>query len=363
MSQSRPRTVRTSREVADGQPDKAARMFALTVPGLAPLTRAELQRLTGADSSDAGHDGCSDVVLFELPRRSAVDPLELRTTEDVFVEVGRILRSEGDRPGWIASRIWRPARVERALSVWEHVRPLAKSMTYRVVVRVLQEKSFLRTELRRRMTRTIGEDRSKWRVADPAQVEMWLVEYTPGRLVAGLRLSTENMRQHHGRSEERHGALRPVVASAMVQLAGAPSGWLLDPCCGSGTILSEALAEGWYAHGLDSDSDAVRVSTRNAPQARVEHGDARNLQLPDAAVGACVSNLPFGDQYAVPGERSEWLAEVLGEMARVTRSDGRVIVLCPHVPRRSVPEELRLDGRTSVGLLGKTTTLWSYRRA
>jgi hypothetical protein len=42
--------------------------------------------------------------------------LRLRTTEDLFVEVGRTLRSEGDNPRWIAQRIWRPQRFQRALS-------------------------------------------------------------------------------------------------------------------------------------------------------------------------------------------------------------------------------------------------------
>ena len=39
-------------------------------------------------------------------------------------------------------------------------------------------------------------------------------------------------------------------------------------------------------------------------------------------MGACVSNLPFGRQYGVPGERGQWLAAVLAEMARVTRPAG-----------------------------------------
>jgi hypothetical protein len=62
-----------------------------------------------------------------MASRSAVTDLGL--AEDVFVEVGRTLRAEGDRSGWIAGRLWRPERVQRALSVWaEDVRPLAGSM-------------------------------------------------------------------------------------------------------------------------------------------------------------------------------------------------------------------------------------------
>ena len=66
-----------------------------------------------------------------------------------------------------------------------------------------------------------------------------MVEYQPGKIVAGLRVSDLRMRQHEGRDIERSGALRPTVAAAMVHLAGKPDGILLDPC-GSGTILAEA---------------------------------------------------------------------------------------------------------------------------
>lgn len=339
-------------------------MFAMTVPGMAPRLRQELHDEFDVKAGDSGFDGRADVVLFEMPRRGRRDVLNLHTAEDVFVELGRTLRADGDKPHWIAGRLWRGERVQRALSIWsEHVRPLSAAMGYRVVVRVLQEKSFLRTELRRQVTRAIGKDRPKWKVTDPAQLEVWVSEYARGKIVAGLRLSNEAMRQHDGRAAERSGALRPAVASAMVQLAGEPSGVLLDPCCGSGTILSEGQREGWQPHGLDIDPEAVSTANHNIEDADIEQGDARSLSLPDSSVGACVSNLPFGEQYKVQGDTDTWLRTVLGEMARVTHPGGRVVVLCPNIPRDSVPSELTLQDRTPLRLLGLKTAIWTYRRA
>jgi hypothetical protein len=176
------------------------RMFVTAVPGLGSMVSRELGRLPGIVVPDSGFDGRSDVVLFETARgsRSAVI---VGLAEDVFVEVGRTLRAEGDRSGWVAGRLWRPERVQRALSVWaEEVRPLAGTMTFRVIARVLQERSFLRTDLRRQLTRAIQRDRPRWRVEDPAQIEVWVSEYAQGRFVAGLRLSDERMRQHGGRA-------------------------------------------------------------------------------------------------------------------------------------------------------------------
>ena len=104
--------------------------------------------------------------------------------------------------------------------------------------------------------------------------------------VAGLRLSDATMRQRDGRSVEREGALRPTVARAMVRLAGAAEGTLLDPCAGAGTILAEARAVGWSVQGRDIDPGAVAAARANVPDAAVHLGDARKLDLPDGTVAA-----------------------------------------------------------------------------
>lgn len=339
-------------------------MFATTVPGLAPIARGALSDVPSVTVRHTGFDGRADLVLFDADRAASV--LTLGLTEDVFVEVGRTLRSEGDRPGWIAARIWRPARVERALSLWAgEVGPLERAMTFRVIARVLQERSFQRTELRRQLTDAIQRDRPAWRVADPADLEVWISEYVHGRFVAGLRLSDVRMRQggSGGRVAERPGALRPTVANAMVRLAGAPGSTLLDPCCGAGTILGEAQRAGWDAVGFDIDPEAVELARQNVPSAEIRSGDVRHLELADRSVAACVSNLPFGQQYAVQGTMHDWLRAATGEMCRVTRSGGTVVLLAPEMPRRGLDPGLEPRERYPIRLLGTGATIWVYHRA
>lgn len=338
-------------------------MFATVVPGLAPLLIKELNALKGVKVTDSGFDGRSDFILFDVDpgRREAV--WSLRTTEDIFVEVGRTMRTSGDKPHWIAGRIWRPERVQRALGVWaDEVGSLSASMTFRVIARVLQERSFVRTDLRRTLQQAISDDKPRWKSADPAQLEIWISEYRQGRFVAGLRLSDAGMRQHQGREVERTGALRPTVAAAMVDLAGRPSGRLLDPCCGSGTILREASAVGWTVEGADIDHEAVEIARRNLPGVPVRQADVRALDLADGSLGACVSNLPFGQQYGVQGNLREWRRTVLVEMARVTGPGGRVVVLAPQIPRAAIPAGLRPRDRYPIRLLGTKTTIWAYER-
>jgi 23S rRNA G2445 N2-methylase RlmL len=339
-------------------------MFATVVPGMLRLVTKELERLPGVRVTDAGFDGRSDLILFDVDHGYLEGVWSLRTLEDLFVEVGRTMRASGDKPHWIAGRIWRAKRVEKALSIWSsEVRPLTGAMTYRVIARVLQERSFLRTDLRKALSQSISRDKLKWKVADPSQIEVWISEYRPGRLVAGLRLSNAAMRQHDGREVERKGALRPTVAAMMVHLAGEPNGPLFDPCCGSGTILAEAGAAGWTTvQGIDIDPQVVKVAERNVPHATVARGDVRAIDLPDASVSAVVSNLPFGQQYQVQGDMSKWLAEALAEIARVTRPGGRVVLLAPSIPNNAMQADFRIRSKDILRLLGTRTTLWVFDR-
>jgi SAM-dependent methyltransferase len=339
-------------------------MFASVVPGMGTLVRREFGSLPGVRVTDLGFDGRSDLILFDVDRGSRELVWSLRTIEDLFVEVGRTLRSGGDQPQAIAGRLWRADRVEKALSVWAAtVRPLTRTMTFRVIVRVLQERSFLRTKLREALIRLVSVDKPKWRFADPAQIELWVCEYRPGSLVAGVRLSSAAMRQHDGRVAERAGALRPTVAAMMVNLAGEPAGRLLDPCCGSGTILGEAARPGWDdVIGRDIDPEAVAIATKNTPSATVRYGDVRSLDLSDTSVDAVVTNLPFGRQFDVPGSMSAWLTRAFAEMARVVRPGGRVVVLAPKISARVVPASLKMRSKQRLRLLGMFTTLWVFDR-
>jgi 23S rRNA G2445 N2-methylase RlmL len=338
-------------------------LFATTVAGLGPILADEIGEIPGATVTGLGADGRSALVMFDVDGARAGRALGLRIAEDVFVAVDRTSLADADAARRVARRAWPPERVGPALSRWTRLavrRGGSAPLTYRVVVRLRGERSLRRTELRRELVRAVGQDRPRWRPGDPSQLEIWVLEYRHGRLVTGLRASDARMRQHGGRRAERPGALRPVVAAAMVRSAGRPGLSLLDPCCGSGSILAEAVRSGWTAHGADIDAAAVRVARRNVPDAGLDVGDARRLDRPDGSVDACVSNLPFGRRYAVEGDRAGWLRRVLSEMARVTRPGGRVVVLVPDVPAAAVPATLRRSSTHRLRLLGTSTAMWCY---
>jgi hypothetical protein len=349
---------------------RRTRLFATCVPGLGRMLRRQLDAIDGIDVTGTGFDGRADIVFFEADRAGRAEAARSRLAEDVFAEIGRASRAGGASAAAVASTAWQPDSVQRALSVWgDEVRPLAGSMTFRVIVRVLSEARFLRTDLRRALAGLIARDRPRWRFADEAQLEIWISEFHDGQYVTALRLSGAGTRQHAGREAERRGGLPPTVAAAMVNLAGSPPAagpadrTLLDPCCGSGTILAEALAVGWAAEGTDIDGAAIEAAARTAPGASVQLGDGTQVLLPDASVGACVSNLSIGQQFRVPAGWQDWAAVVLAEMNRVTRSGGSVVVLAPELPRAAIPSALRLRKQVPVRPAGMAVSIWVLHRA
>lgn len=84
------------------------------------------------------------------------------------------------------------------------------------------------------------------------------------------------------------------LARAMVNLAW-PAQSLLDPCCGTGSILLEACTVGMQAYGIDRSPKMVGMSRKNLAhfglKAEVTRGDA---QLCNREVDAVVTDLPYG---------------------------------------------------------------------
>lgn len=332
------------------------RYLILGIPGLASLIAEEV-------SGDlSGNDGRADVVVVDRPGRV----FETRLGEDVLAEVTNVATRRPLRSliAEIAPAL-NGSPMEKALSVWAAWRrPLAARMTYRVVARLLSEDAFLRTELRDALTNEIGRARPAWRTEDPSDLEFWALEDRPGRLRIGLRVTTGELRSRGGRTEEREAALRPTLAAAMVHLAGEGEGVLIDPCCGSGTILSEAHAVGWNPVGGDIDSEAVEVAAHNTGSGRLWVGDAAQLPVGDGSAGAVVSNLPFGERHKLPERPGVWFRRVLDEAGRAT-GGGPVVILAPRsreLEGAISSCDLQLDRAFDVRLLGRRATVFSLGR-
>lgn len=330
-------------------------LFATCAPGLRRMLRQRLAAIEGVTVTGTGGDGRCDIVFAETGRPGRAEILRLRLADEVFAEIGRASRAGGAGPAAVAASTVEPAGLERALSVRaQEIRPLAGSMTFRVSARVLPDSPFGPADLRRAAAARLAAARPRWRSGGEPQLDIRICEWHDGQYAAGLSLADVSRAGCAADSQ-----LAGSIAAAMVGLAGRPGqpgATLLDPCCGGGVILAEALAAGWRAEGTDTDAGRVAAAAAAAAGASVELGDARELLLTDASMTACVSELPSGP---VPGGWQGWAAAVLTEISRVTASGGSVVLLAPELPRA---DALRLRKQVPVRLPGGRS-IWAFRRS
>lgn len=91
-----------------------------------------------------------------------------------------------------------------------------------------------------------------------------------------------------------HG-LASQMARALVNLVAAPGDTLLDPCCGSGTVVAEALRDGIHAWGVEINPSLARQAAANLRSlklaANIMVGDARRIR---GSFDAAVIDFPYG---------------------------------------------------------------------
>ncbi len=134
-------------------------------------------------------------------------------------------------------------------------------------------------------------------------------------------------------------ALKANVAYALLRLAhlDAPPNTLLDPFCGSGTILLEA-ADRWadtQCYGSDWNEEAVSGARTNVDLAglsdriAIQKGDVWHLDetFADVTADLIITNPPFGVRMASSMDFYPFYRRVLGQMGAVLRPGGLVVML------------------------------------
>ena len=101
-----------------------------------------------------------------------------------------------------------------------------------------------------------------------------------------------------------------------------PAGEVLDAACGTGRWASYLAGRGHTVVGVDRSPAMLDLARAKLPDARFELGDLADLPLPDASVDAAVCALALV-HVADP-------AAAIGELARVVRPGGRLVISDVH---------------------------------
>jgi 23S rRNA G2445 N2-methylase RlmL len=179
--------------------------------------------------------------------------------------------------------------------------------------------------------------------------------------VVGLRLPKSPLHDRPYTQTRQPGALKPPVAAAMVLLADLTDGGaVIDPCCGSGTILLEAAALGMKPVGGDIDPAALALSRQGAESVGLSlplnQWDMRHLPLASASVEAVIGNLPWGQQVEVTGDLDAFYIDACCEIERVIAPGGSVVLLTSE-PQRIAFERLQIAQTVEISLFGQTPTI------
>jgi hypothetical protein len=181
------------------------------------------------------------------------------------------------------------------------------------------------------------------------------------------RTADEAALRHH-RVAERPGSLPPTIAAAMAFL-GNPrdDDTVLDPVCGSGTLLAEVhgYACGAQLRGIDQDRQAIAAARRNLAhieQMQLAVGDGRKTGLPGGSLSLFVANLPFGKQFGSPTENRRLYQDILRELLHLGRPQGwRAVLLTSDLEALKAAVAAttagRVVGETPVRIRGEPATI------
>jgi tRNA G10 N-methylase Trm11 len=175
----------------------------------------------------------------------------------------------------------------------------------------------------------------------------------------GVTAYVQNAQEFRNRGTRRPevnpiSAMSPRLAKALVNIAHLNRGeLLLDPFCGAGTILSEAILQGINCIGLDRDPNAIRQAkanlswletqthSRSLGSYELKVGNARNLQavIGPRKVHAIVTEpilLPtlhsspnFDSAKRMMDMSSSTYSEALHSMAGIMKEGGRIVIVVP----------------------------------
>lgn len=334
------------------------RFFALTTCGLEAISAREIACAPGVTVTETGYRRVAGICTGPLSPL-----LALRAVDDVFLhlatwaEIGRP-RSALERLRTLSARLDLMPALKRCAAV----RPIPCSPAFSLSVSFVGKRNYTIAEIKAILAERISSRHGWTYQPDDRAADVHLrlfIEHEQAYI--GMRLAQQPLHERAYRQAQRVGALKPSVAAALVMAAGVSKGMrVLDPCCGSGTLLIEAALRGALAYGGDSGPAAVQAAQVNCRaagvSASIQRWDAQALPLASASIDRVICNLPWGRQVQVDGSLAALYRAVFAEMRRVLAPAGRIALLTT-LPELINPLDLTCVARFEISLFGQRPTM------
>jgi tRNA (guanine6-N2)-methyltransferase len=313
-------------------------LYVTSFQGLGTLTLRELRNRLGVDKNEVKTGTVRDYEISRFPIDQTNSIGTMRTTEDVFYELGTVsLTGERDDETLVES-IVSAAPIEAAIACKRDLTPKLRpgAPTFRVIVQADDApwRRYRRERLEEAAAKAISLRYRKWkRVEDDSAIEVWIQLLDQTALI-GLRLTDRTMRHRDYKAASLPGSLRPTIAAAAILLSKpTDTDVFLDPNCGAGTILLERAFYGPYQNLLGGDirQEALDATLENFGNkhkpCEFRTWDATSLPLEDGSVNRVVTNPPWGRQVSTGQSVTGYYKQFLQETQRVLAPWGKAIIL------------------------------------
>lgn len=334
-------------------------LFARTIRGIESIAATEIEQRCGAAMTEIRHRE----IRFQLDALQS-GLLDLGSVDDVFLTCGIITDVDHTRAA-LAALAKRSNGIDFAATIapLRHIRNIPRKPNFDVVASFLGKRNYNRFEIEDTVAEVIRRQ-TRWTYTPQREHKSDLdlsfrIHLSDQEAIIGARLTSAPLHRRTYKTESRTGTLHPPLAFAMAMLSNlAENQKLLDPFCGVGTILIEALTlePRLRAAGVDIDSESIRKAISMAETAnkviQFIVGDAGQLPFADGEIDRIVSNPPWGRAVGVRGNAKQSFFE---ELRRVSAAEARIVLLMDAGDEHQAGIErsgFKLLQRTPVSLFG-----------
>lgn len=142
--------------------------------------------------------------------------------------------------------------------------------------------------------------------------------------------------------------LKPKLARLLVNLTGAKN-MVLDPFCGTGSVLIEAGVLGLRPVGSDIERKMIWYSKVNTEHFKVKADlkqvDATKLETEFKNIEAIACDPPYGKSSTLAGKKlKELYPKFLESAHKVLKKNGRLVMIKPHYLKLKIPRKFKKLG-------------------